>query len=72
MFKRLINHIRRWNKWRKYCGNGWLYIISVLFGNPSPTFMLVLTDEEEEEMRKEIQEKYEEAWRLFRWNENDD
>lgn len=72
MFKRLINHIKRWNKWRKYCRNGGLYKFSVLFGNPSPTFMLVLTDEEEEEMRKEIQEKYEEAWRLFGWDENDD
>lgn len=50
MFKRLINHIKRWNKWRKHCGNGRLYKISVLFGNPSPTFSLVLTDEEEEEI----------------------
>ena len=59
MIKRFIRHIKRWNKWRKHCGNGRLYKISVLFGNPSPTFGLVLTDEEEEEMRKEIQEKYE-------------
>lgn len=70
MFKRLINHIKRWNKWRKYCRNGWLYKISVLFGNPSPTFPLILTDEEEEEMRKKIQEKFEEVCQLIRGNDD--
>lgn len=50
MLKRLIRHIKRWNKWRKHCGNGWLHKISVLFGGHSPTFMFVLTDEEEEEI----------------------
>lgn len=52
MIKRLITHIKRWNKWRKYCRNGWLYKISVLFGNPSPTFMFVFTDEELEEIEQ--------------------
>ena len=70
MIKRLINHVKRWNKWRKYCGNGWLHKISVLFGGHSPTFMLTLTDEEEEEMRKEIQEKFEEVCRLIRGNDD--
>ena len=46
MFKRLINHVKRWNKWRKHCGNGWLHKILVLFGGYSPTFALTFTDEE--------------------------
>lgn len=52
MFKRLINHVKRWNKWQKHCGNGWLHKISVLFGGYSPTFMFVFTDEEEDEIEQ--------------------
>lgn len=52
MIKRLITHIKRWNKWRKHCGNGWLHKISVLFGGHSPTFMYVFTDEELEEIEQ--------------------
>ena len=54
MFKRLINHIKRWNKWRKHCGNGWFHKISVLFGGHSPTFNFTLTDEELEEMEQAL------------------
>lgn len=46
MIKRLITHIKRWNKWRKHCVNGWLYKFLVLFGMHSPTFSLTFTDEE--------------------------
>ena len=44
--KRLITHIKRWNKWRKLCMNGWLHKLSVLFGGHSPTFQFTFTDEE--------------------------
>lgn len=54
MIKRLIRHIKRWNKWRKHCANGWLHKISVLFGGHSPTFQLTLTDEELEEMEQAL------------------
>ena len=60
MFKRLINHIKRWNKWRKHCVNGWLHKISVLFGGYSPTFVFVLTDEEEEEIHRAVMRAIEE------------
>ena len=50
MIKRFIRHIKRWNKWRKCCGNGWPHKISVLFGGHSPTFNFVLIDEELEEI----------------------
>lgn len=60
MFKRLINHIKRWNKWRKHCGNGWFHKISVLFGGHSPTFMFVLTDEKEEEIHRAFIRAFEE------------
>lgn len=54
MIKRLITHIKRWNKWRKHCANGWLYKISVLFGGNSPTFRLTLTDEELAELEQAL------------------
>ena len=60
MFKRLINHIKRWNKWRKHCVNGWPHKISVLFGGHSPTFVFVLTDEEEEEIHRAVMRALEE------------
>lgn len=44
--KRLITHIKRWNKWRKLCGNGWFHKLSVLFGGHSPTFEFTFTNEE--------------------------
>lgn len=38
--KKLFNHIVRWNSWRKYNTNAWLYKILVLLGIcRSPTFM---------------------------------
>ena len=44
----MLEHIKRWNKWRKGCKwNGPLYKIGVLLGViDSPTFALTLTDEE--------------------------
>lgn len=60
MIKRLITHIKRWNKWRKHCANGWLYKIAVLFDGHSPTFMFVLTDEEEEEIHRAFIRAFEE------------
>lgn len=71
MLKCLIRHIKRWNKWRKHCRNGWLHKILVLFGWYSPTFIFVLTDDEEEEMRKEIQEKFETVCRLIMRNDDE-
>ena len=52
MIKRLITHIKRWNKWRKLCANGWLYKVHVLFGGHSPTFQFIFTDEEEAEIEQ--------------------
>ena len=52
MIKRIITHIKRWNKWRKRCVNGWLYKFLVLFGMYSPTFNITLTDEELEELEQ--------------------
>jgi 2-iminoacetate synthase ThiH len=60
VLNRLIRHVKRWNKWRKYCGNGWLHKISVLFSGCSPTFQLVLTDEEEEEIHMAVMRAIEE------------
>lgn len=45
----MIRHFKRWNKWRKRCANGWTYKFAVLIGFVhSPTFALVLTDEDEQ------------------------
>ena len=44
----LIQHIKRWNKWRKHNCNGRFHKLLVLLGmRKSPTFILTLTDEEE-------------------------
>ena len=46
--KRLINHIKRWNKWRKYNSNSWCHKFLALIGLVnSPTMNLTFTDEEE-------------------------
>lgn len=71
MLKRLIRHIKRWNKWRKHCGNGWLHKISVLFSGCSPTFPLVLTDEEEEEIHRDVMRAIEEQEEHMRNIRND-
>ena len=48
---RLIDHIKRWNKWRKRCTNGQFHKFMVLIGlHNSPTMALMLTDEEEKEI----------------------
>lgn len=70
MFKRLINHIKRWNKWRKHCGNGRLYKISVLFGRHSPTFALTFTDEEIAEFEQILTQAFETQVQILR--DNDD
>lgn len=47
----MLNHIRRWNIWRKRSLNGPIYKILVLFGvTKSPTMASVWLPEEEEEM----------------------
>jgi hypothetical protein len=44
---RLIEHIKRWNVWRKYNKNGITHKILVLFGIiKSPTFFNAWTSEE--------------------------
>lgn len=44
---RLIEHIKRWNVWRKYNRNGITHKILVLFGIiRSPTFLCTWTAEE--------------------------
>lgn len=66
MLKRLINHIKRWNKWRKHCGNGWLHKISVLFGGHSPTFQFTLTDEEIAELEQILTREMETTVHILR------
>lgn len=49
----MLNHIRRWNIWRKGCLNGPIYKIQVLFSMiHSPTMKFVLLPEEKEEITK--------------------
>ncbi len=46
--KRMINHIQRWNKWRKYNYNSLLHKLLVLLHVIySPTFEFTFTDAEE-------------------------
>ena len=66
MFKRLINHIKRWNKWRKHCVNGWVHKISVLFGGHSPTFVFTLTDEELAELEQILTREMETTVHILR------
>lgn len=43
----MLDHIRRWNIWRKHCLNGPIHKILVLFGViKSPTMPFVLLPEE--------------------------
>jgi hypothetical protein len=37
---KVIEHIIDWNKWRKHNINSNWYKVKVLFGWPSPTFMI--------------------------------
>ena len=51
----LINHIRRWNIWRKHNGNSWLHKLFVLFGIiHSPTMHMVWLPEEVDRYQKSI------------------
>lgn len=46
----MLDHIRRWNIWRKRNVNGPIHKILVLFGvNKSPTMAHVMLPEEEQE-----------------------
>ena len=55
--KRIINHIRQWNKWRKGCLNGKLHKFLVLIGFIySPTFELTFLDSEWEAFDKGFKE----------------
>lgn len=50
---KLINHIKRWNAWRKHCLNGKMYKVLVLIGLlKSPTLALTLTEEECQQLRQ--------------------
>lgn len=50
-----LDHIRRWNIWRKRCLNGPIHKILVLFGViESPTMVYILLPEEEEKLRKDL------------------
>ena len=49
--KKIITYFKRWNKWRKYNLNSPLHRILVLLGlADSPTFDMILTDDEEAEL----------------------
>lgn len=54
MIKRFVNHIRRWNKWRKHNTNGMFHHILVLLGIiHSPTFEFTFIPEDFEKEYKE-------------------
>lgn len=47
----MLDHIRRWNIWRKRCLNGPIHKILVLFGViKSPSMRLTMLPEEKQEM----------------------
>lgn len=55
----MLNHIRRWNIWRKRNLNGPIYKTLVLFGvTKSPTMACVWLPEEEKEIAKAFAEGY--------------
>ena len=55
----MLDHIRRWNIWRKHCLNGPIHKILVLFGViKSPTMPFVMLPEEEKEIAKAFVEGY--------------
>lgn len=52
---KLINHIRRWNIWRKHCLNGPVHKLLVLFGVvKSSTMFYCLLPEEEEALKDTV------------------
>ena len=60
--KKIKDHVNRWNKWRKCNANSWVHKIMVLLGlRKSPTFMFVLTDEEEQEIHNAFLKAIEEG-----------
>lgn len=60
--RRVINHIRRWNKWRKYNLNGRLHKFLVLIGiTKSPTMPYVWLDSEYKEFEKGLRKGFEEG-----------
>ena len=64
--KKVTEHIKRCNKWRKHNSNNWIHKVLVLIGLvKSPTMMLIFTDEEE----KQIQETAKRVLKRGRKNE---
>lgn len=60
--KKIIKHIKRWNKWRKRCVNNKFHKLLVLLGVvQSPTFAFILTDEEEEILSESIKKVFKEG-----------
>lgn len=54
----MLDHIRRWNIWRKGCLNGPIYKILVLFGViKSPTMIFVMLSEEWDRIWDEMKGK---------------
>lgn len=55
----MLDHIHRWNIWRKHCLNGPIHKILVLFGViKSPSMRLAMSPEEEKEITKAFVEGY--------------
>lgn len=53
MIIKIIRHCKKWNKWRKRCGNGKLYKFLVLIKfTRSPTFMFMWDAEDYNNMRE--------------------
>lgn len=58
----MLNHLKRWNIWRKHNSNSPIHQFLVLLGlRHSPTLALILTNEEKTIIRKTIERAYEEC-----------
>lgn len=58
--KKLIEHVKVWNHWRKHNMNSWLYKLGVLFGFvKSPTFFIefIFEDYDKELIRPKFYER---------------
>ena len=71
---KILDHIERWNIWRKHNLNSPVHKILVLFGLYSPTFNMTWTPKEQKEYEeglKQLYEKYDIQGRIGSTQKND-
>ena len=59
---KILDHIERWNIWRKHNLNSPVHKILVLFGLYSPTFNMTWTPKEQKEYKERYDEIMTEMW----------